>query len=712
MRPSLLATLLLLAATPLSPAAPAGDRELARDDGTMVGKRSLAGSGHSVTFDRPAGKHWIRAVRVHGARYGGGYDPADTFFTVAITDPDGKVLKETPAPYSLFAPGTLAWVDVPLEPAVPAPARFTVNLSFAPTATKGVFVGIAGSKEAASTSGLPGTATTPLEAGRGWMIRAVVTKKEPPRAAVPAAPRRKSFSTDFEFVAKTVAARHPALARKGIDWEEVCRDWRPRFAECPDDTTHIQNLHRLLATLRDSHSGVTAAKVEVHLPAFDGLYGAGLWIAAGEGRLVLRALMPGHPLAGRIQAGADLLRIGGRPAKVVHEEVRRRVREWIGFSSDHFLDARLSFQFFPFGDADRLPVEFQNPGGEVARVTLDRWGPGGRGLGRAAVSMPEGVPAEGRAVSKMLGGGVGYVRILGAMDGETAAEFHRAFDALREAKTILLDCRGMGGGSDLPAWEMAGRFFPKAATLGDRRLEPTGPFQFAGPVVMLTDEREISSAETFTWAMAETGRAVTVGRPTGGATIIPSVIELPSGLASFRLGVHDRATPIRKVHPEGIGSAPDVFVPYAPPVFEARGDPEVEAGLAVLRDGPEPWNRVYSGTGALADVAPGLRDLAVRILRFEMGRGDAADPLPDLAGAAERIAKYAEALSGCLPQAELDGTRSAAAAFRAEVPAQRAFEALLSGPLPPPPQELAAFLAAHGASRYAAAAREAWPATK
>jgi hypothetical protein len=155
-----------------------------------------------------------------------------------------------------------------------------------------------------------------------------------------------------------------------------------------------------------------------------------------------------------------------------------------------------------------------------------------------------------------------------------------------------------------------------------------------------------------------------------------------------------------------------VFVPYAPPVFDARGDPEVEAGLAVLRDGPEPWNRVYSGAGSLGGAAPGLRDLAASILRFETGRGDAADPLPDLAGAADRIAKYAEALSGCLPEAEIEHARSAAAAFRAEVPAQRAFEALLSGPLPPPPQALAAFLAAHGASRYASAAREAWPATK
>jgi C-terminal processing protease CtpA/Prc len=707
-----IAVALLLALAALSPAAPAADRELARDDGTMTGRRSLGGSAHAVTFERPAGKHWIRAVRIHGARYGGGYDPANTFFTVSVIDPEGKTLSTTRAPYGLFAAGAFAWVEVPLDPPVPAPPRFTVYVSFAPTGTQGVFVGIAGAKEAASSSGQPGGAATPLDAGTGWMVRAVVTKKEPPRPAAPAGPDHKAFLVDFDFVAKTVRGRYPALAKKGVDWDAICRERSPRFADCPDEAAHLLELHRLFATLGDSHSGLTGTKTEVHVPAFDGLYGAGLWIAAGEGRLVLRALMPGHPLAERIRPGADLLRIDGRPAKVVHEEVRRRVREWIGWSSTHFLDARLSFQFFPFGDAKELAAEFRNPDGEVARVTLSRWGPARRGLSRAAVSMPEGVAAEGGAVSAMLADGVGYLRVLGGMDPATVAEFHRAMEPLREAKAILLDCRGMGGGGDPSAWEMAGRFFPKAAPLGERTLEPSGPFQFAGPVVMLTDEREISSAETFTWAMAETGRAVTVGRPTGGATIIPAMFELPSGLGSFRLGVHDRETPIRRVKPEGIGSAPDVFVPHTPPVFDLGGDPEIAVGLRVLKDGPEAWRKALSGGGSLAGEARAPLYLARALLAFEVRRGDPADPLPDFAAAAGRIEGLAAAIEDSAPAAEVREAREAAAAFGAQVPAQRAFEVLLAGPLPPPAKTLAAFLAAHRKSRFAAAAREAWPSTK
>jgi C-terminal processing protease CtpA/Prc len=101
---------------------------------------------------------------------------------------------------------------------------------------------------------------------------------------------------------------------------------------------------------------------------------------------------------------------------------------------------------------------------------------------------------------------------------------------------------------------------------------------------MLTDEREVSSAETFTWAMTETGRAVTVGRPTGGATIIPLSFTVPSGLFTFRLGVTDRKTPGRGVQPEGIGTAPDVFVPYTAKLLKGGRDPVLSIGRELLAD--------------------------------------------------------------------------------------------------------------------------------
>jgi len=107
-------------------------------------------------------------------------------------------------------------------------------------------------------------------------------------------------------------------------------------------------------------------------------------------------------------------------------------------------------------------------------------------------------------------------------------------------EALLLDCRRMGGGTDACAWDMAGRFYPKGVSNGlHGRIAPSGSRQFDGPVVMLQDEVEISSAETFTWAMSETERCVSVGRPTGGWGIIPKGYSCPSGIVSFRLGVNE-----------------------------------------------------------------------------------------------------------------------------------------------------------------------------
>ena len=55
------------------------------------------------------GRHRHIGVRVFGARYGGGYDPGATSFTVAVGDHSEE------AKYELFAPGRFDWVEIPLE---------------------------------------------------------------------------------------------------------------------------------------------------------------------------------------------------------------------------------------------------------------------------------------------------------------------------------------------------------------------------------------------------------------------------------------------------------------------------------------------------------------------------------------------------------------------------------------------------------------------
>ena len=295
--------------------------ELALDDGTVAGKKSLGGSGHVIELRKPSGTWWIQGVRIHGQRYGGGYDPASTSFSVAVTNPKMKPLAEQRAPYALFS-GTFAWADVVLDEPVKAPSRFRVAVDFDPGRTKGVYVGYADASKPSSYTGRAGGSASPFADGE-WMIRVRLVSEKPERAptAEPetAAAGRAVYGRDFEFLARTVRDEFDALGKKGVDWMAVCEAWRPRFETCEDDATHVLNARQLLAVLGDSHTGVTRAKVEAHVPAFDGLYGAGMWIAVDGGDLVLRAMLPRHPLAKRLQPGARLVAIDGKPARLVHE---------------------------------------------------------------------------------------------------------------------------------------------------------------------------------------------------------------------------------------------------------------------------------------------------------------------------------------------------------------------------------------------------------
>lgn len=398
------------------------------------------------------------------------------------------------------------------------------------------------------------------------------------------------YLEDFEFIRDTVRL-HGAAVRiksKQIDWKGACARLRPLFKSCKDDAEHVKNCKRLLAVLHDSHTGVTRHSVDARrVPSkWDGLYGGGLWIGWDQGLLFLQGLMKGHPLTGAVPQGSVLATIAGEPAWLAMEREKRRITMYAGSSSDHSLFCPMDNRLLPFRDHDAIEIVFLTPEGKAKKAKVARWGPGGKAFYPGTDTLPDQVKWAKGAVSAMLPirwAKVGYLRITGGMDQETVRAFHTACDGLEGMEALLLDCRRMGGGTDDCAWEMAGRFFPRGVSNGMHgRIEASGRWQFDGPLVMLQDEVEISSAETFTWAMTETERCVSVGRPTGGWGIIPKGYACPSGIVSFRLGVTNRPTPIRRIHTEGVGWPPDVLVPYGP-VLCARPDPVFEIGVEVLR---------------------------------------------------------------------------------------------------------------------------------
>jgi hypothetical protein len=469
---------------------------------------------------------------------------------------------------------------------------------------------------------------------------------------------------------------------------------------------------------------------------FDGLYGGGTWFGWDQGKLVLRGVMRGHPLAAKLPLGSVVLRIGGDPAWLATERERRRVAEFLGISSAHSFFASLGNRMLPFGDAKEVEIALLGPDLETSTVALPRWGPGGRAYDPEEAHLPEGVAHEEGACSGFVallpGRRIGYVAITGGMDEPTEVAFQRAFDRLEGLEGLVLDCRAAGGGSDESAWAKAGRLFSKGVDNGRHgRIDPSGAWQFDGPLVVLQGELDVSSAETFLWAVSETGRAITVGRTSGGWGIIPKRFRCPSGLVEFRLGVNDRPTPIKGVRTEGAGWPPDVLVPLSPHLA-ALGDPERRVAgevLAVLcagvaRDATRQAFRDLFGGNArkFAEFAKrvpaatrgfdptGLAKLVVDDVKAELAIEremlKAVVP-PDVAGAAARIpALVARARAAGIPATDLE---RALDAMKGELAAQQAFLEITGTRFEAPADRRKAWLGKHGETAIGRWARErAW----
>jgi Peptidase family S41/Tricorn protease C1 domain len=167
------------------------------------------------------------------------------------------------------------------------------------------------------------------------------------------------------------------------------------------------------------------------------------------------------------------------------------------------------------------------------------------------------------SASEVVGGrridGVPYLALTSFVTGKfSVADFDRMLARHREDSVLVLDVRMNGGGSDVLAYDVAGRFTVDAHTGGyyqfrngwrydaftprtARRVVPRGSWQFTRPVVLLTGRGSYSATEGFVSAMRTLPNVVVVGDTTGGG------LGQSVGLSAAR-GLRLRALPLDRVH--------------------------------------------------------------------------------------------------------------------------------------------------------------------
>ncbi len=357
-------------------------------------------------------------------------------------------------------------------------------------------------------------------------------------------------------------------AEKGIDWDATQRAFWTRAAEAPDDAAFYRVLQEMLASLHDGHTGLS------YYPGAASGAGPGVRLLYTEGQYAVAAVLEAERGSG-VKPGDVLLSVDDRPPAEAEEAIRQR----IGGSTEAQVQAILESALLQGRAGTEARVRFRRPDGSTYETSLPRrYGSFGDEFAARPID------------------GFGYIRIP-RWGGTIDRQFDEALESLRETEALIIDVRGNGGGNDALAEKVIGRLVEKPALWARIRLrfgpfwtpwtrrtvEPSGPWAYTKPVVVLIDGHVFSSNDFFVGGLVRSGRAVAIGSPTGGGSGNPAQVTLPGG-ARVRISRWQEAFADGTLV-EGNGTEPQVHVVPTIADLAAGRDPVLERAVEYLRTG-------------------------------------------------------------------------------------------------------------------------------
>ena len=317
-----------------------------------------------------------------------------------------------------------------------------------------------------------------------------------------------------------------------LNWDQTYRYFIPKVLATKSTKDYYRVLQRFYALLQDGHSNVYSPDE----------------VEGKVGRLDLRTrLIDGHllvigfrsPAADRqgLRPGDEILTINGVPAIAWAEQ---NVEPFVSSSSQQDRETR-TFEHVPF----LAPL-----GTSFILGTED---PAGRRETHTFVVARSGRTQKPSFEFRMLADDVAYVALNSFEDNTAANEWDKHWPEIQKAKSLILDLRENGGGSDSVGYHILGSLitmdspgelsrstkwiatyrawgasetplrFPIAV------IHPDPTRHFAGPVALLISSRTFSAGEDMVVAFAQAHRGSLVGEATGGSSGQLLTFKLPGG---------------------------------------------------------------------------------------------------------------------------------------------------------------------------------------
>ncbi len=471
-----------------------------------------------------------------------------------------------------------------------------------------------------------------------------------------------NYVEGFDAMLDKMSKEYAFTEYKGIDWEAIKAEMRPRFEEAEannDPQAYRLALRDFVRMIPDGHVGGGFMS-----EGFREATSGGLGIAMRElddGTIIVNYLTAGGPAdeAG-VELGATILEMNGLPASDYVGQTEAAYRS--PFSSEHVkrLQQLRYATRAPLGTA--VTVTFQNPGAaelETATLTaaneVESFTSSSFNVGRTGTELP--------VEFEILDSGVGYAQIFSFSDNEllSAQLWERLMRTLNKQGVpgLIIDMRHNGGGSGFLADQMAAYLFDEELELGNSGFydEKTGDFffdpntvdrfyppedeslRFGGAVAVIVGPNCASACEFFSYNLTQEERAEIIGSyPTSGLGGSIGVFVMPDfERLQFTVG---RAVDMNgEIHIEGKGVAPTVRVPVTAETLFYEGDILLDTAVATLTGAPLPFGEGASSEAASA--APAAEATATETAPAE--EAPAAEATPTEAAPAADATPTAEA---------------------------------------------------------------------
>lgn len=192
---------------------------------------------------------------------------------------------------------------------------------------------------------------------------------------------------------------------------------------------------------------------------------------------------------------------------------------------------------------------------------------------------------------------IGYVRCASFADGFGDGNLHEVMASLALCDGLIVDVRNNGGGMLTAAAKLASLFVNEPVTGGyirhkrgpghddfsapeALRIEPFAGLRWQKPVVVLTNRRTYSAANSFVMFVKGLPQVTVAGDLTGGGAGLPLSSELPCGwtVRFSACPMYDRAMQLTEA-----GIAPDLKVDITPEDYARSCDTIIEAARRLLR---------------------------------------------------------------------------------------------------------------------------------